>query len=396
MNKIFSLYNNHNKILDENTSEIFSDTSIKFLSDFSKKILIDKEAKKYPDLITFAFFCRKANLEGLKLKFKKFNETRIGRGIVFHIAPSNVPLNFAYSLLAGILAGNINIVRLPSKNYNQNIIFVKILKELSKIKSYHNFLNKILLVQYDYNSKFTEYFSSVCDIRVIWGGDETINNVRKSPLQPKAYDITFPDRYSICLINADKYVKEKDKKRIANDFFNDTFLFDQNACTSPHIILWNGINKNINLSKKLFWSELHKLVQTNYEFQNISSIDKLTAFYNQSVNLIDIKKTKTNDNLIWLTELKKLKPNIENFRSNCGYFLEHNLKSINDISKISNNKYQTLAYFGYEIDELQKIFYESSFRGLDRIVKIGQTSQFSLIWDGYNLINSLSILREFK
>ena len=59
MNKIFSLYNNHKKILDENPSEIFSDISIKFLSDFSKKILIDKEAKKYPDLVTFAFFAAK-------------------------------------------------------------------------------------------------------------------------------------------------------------------------------------------------------------------------------------------------------------------------------------------------------------------------------------------------
>ena len=44
---------------------------------------------------------------------------RLGRGIVFHIAPSNVPVNFAFSLAAGLLAGNKNIVRIPSKDFPQ-------------------------------------------------------------------------------------------------------------------------------------------------------------------------------------------------------------------------------------------------------------------------------------
>ena len=44
---------------------------------------------------------------------------RVGRGIVFHITPSNVPLNFAYSWLSGILSGNLNIVRVASKKSEQ-------------------------------------------------------------------------------------------------------------------------------------------------------------------------------------------------------------------------------------------------------------------------------------
>ena len=39
----------------------------------------------------------------LKKEYKKDESLRLGRGIIFHIAPSNVPINFAYSLVAGLL-----------------------------------------------------------------------------------------------------------------------------------------------------------------------------------------------------------------------------------------------------------------------------------------------------
>ena len=43
----------------------------------------------------------------------------IGRGSILHITPSNVPMNFAYSLSFGLLSGNRNIIRLPGRNFIQ-------------------------------------------------------------------------------------------------------------------------------------------------------------------------------------------------------------------------------------------------------------------------------------
>ena len=85
-----------------------------------------------------------------------------------------------------------------------------------------------------------QIFSSDCDVRIIWGGARTIDKVRQSLLQPRAFDITFADRYSLCVINADEFMKEIRPEKIVKGFFNDTFLFDQNACTSPHLLLWIG------------------------------------------------------------------------------------------------------------------------------------------------------------
>ena len=53
------------------------------------------------------------------------------------------------------------------------------------------------------NEKITDRFSKDCDVRVIWGGDQSINSIRKSKLSPKSLEITFPDRYSFALFNAD-------------------------------------------------------------------------------------------------------------------------------------------------------------------------------------------------
>ena len=42
----------------------------------------------------------------------------IGCGLALYISPSNVPMNFAYSLVFGLLSGNNNPIR-PSKKHIQ-------------------------------------------------------------------------------------------------------------------------------------------------------------------------------------------------------------------------------------------------------------------------------------
>ena len=44
---------------------------------------------------------------------------KLGLGLAFHITPSNIPTNFAYSLIFGLLSGNSNVVKVPSRNFTQ-------------------------------------------------------------------------------------------------------------------------------------------------------------------------------------------------------------------------------------------------------------------------------------
>jgi hypothetical protein len=384
-------------LLKEKPLVPFSELTIEFLNDLSKELANTIEIREFPDVATFGFFCRKGNIISLRKKHLPDNLLRLGRGIVFHIAPSNVPVNFAYSLVCGILSGNINIVRVPSKLFRQVELIIDAIKHIGKKEQFREITDKIILVRYDRNSSATKYFSSICDVRVIWGGDETISKIRENPLSPRAFDITFADRYSLCLINADKYIGVSNKVKIANDFYNDTYLFDQNACTSPHLVVWTGDKKRVTKAQELFWKELHNiLLLKKYVVQPIIAVDKLTALYNQCILGSNIHKFEGEDNLIWRANMKELDENIQDYRCSSGYFSEYNAASIFEISKIINRKYQTLAYFGFEKHELSDFILQQTPNGIDRIVPIGRTSEFSLVWDGLALMNSLSRIIELK
>jgi hypothetical protein len=368
----------------------FDDLLINFLNSLSKALFNDISVKNYPDVATFAFFCRKSNITSLKDKYLNNDEFKIGRGIVFHITPSNVPVNFAYSLVSGLLAGNANIIRIPSKQFEQINIIINALNSLKKILLFKEILNKIVLVGYDKKSIATDYFSSLCDVRVIWGGDETINTIRKSSIKPKSFDITFSNRYSFTVINADEYVKEKNTKKIAIDFFNDTYLFDQNACSSPHLIIWLGVESNVIKSKNIFWSELNLILNNNYELSDIIAIDKLTNFYMQSIDQNFLKRNNPLNNKLWRIELKELTSKIELYKCAGGYFSEYHAENLKAIDYIINTKYQTMSYYGLTNDQINNFLFDIKPKGIDRIVPIGKTTDFSIIWDGFNLINSLS------
>jgi hypothetical protein len=289
-----------------------------------------------------------------------------------------------------MLSGNSNIVRVPSKNFDQVKIIVEAINTLSNRSEFEPISKRIVLVQYDRSNNATGSFSSICDVRIIWGGDETISQIRENVLPPRAFDVTFTDRYSICVINADKYIDEKDPEKIANGFYNDTYLFDQNACTSPHLVIWTGANANVEAAQLIFWDNLYNIVKNKYEVQSVRAVDKITSFYDQAIQMSGIELVGTADNLLWRIKLNDLSSDIDLFRCNAGYFSEYHASSILELSKIIKRKYQTLAYYGFLKRELKEFITQLKPLGIDRIVPIGRTMDFSLVWDGYSLISSLS------
>jgi hypothetical protein len=379
-------------LLNQHSFDVFSDVTLSFLSDISKELLNSPFVREYPDVATFAFYCREANLKVIKTSYPDGIKLQTGRGILFHIAPGNVPVNFAYSLLAGLLTGNINIVRVPSNTFEQVNIIVNEIKKVLTFKKYKSFFsNRLFLVKYNRESNATAFFSKICDIRIIWGGDQTIDDIRKFPISPKSTEITFSDRYSIAIINADFYLKINDKSKVALDFYNDTFLFDQNACTSPQTIYWKGSIDEIKDAQDNFWKNLHLiLAEKKYELQPISSVDKLTMFYTQAISYGDIEIEPRMSNLIWRIKNNSIHRDIDLYKCNSGYFNEVVISSLDEIRQVISRKYQTIGYLGFPKDELQIWIKNNKLLGVDRVVPLGRTMDFSLIWDGYDLVNILS------
>jgi hypothetical protein len=363
----------------------FDERATFFLTALSSQLLSLKEAKAYPDVVSFAFWCRKANLSALKAPY--LNEHRLGRGVAFHIAPSNVPVNFAYTLAAGMLAGNANIVRLPSKDFPQANLICSVINELLELPEYLAIAKRLCLVRYDHSSEITDALSSLCSSRVIWGGDKTVDEIRKSPIPARTNEITFPDRHSLCVINADKYLAEHKPSKVAKDFFNDTYLTDQNACTSPRIIIWFG--HEIEKAKEIFWSELEKLVETDYELRAVQTVGKLTTFF-KFASQAECTYVQSANCKITRVAISKITETLLEHFENSGYFYEYDAALLDEIMPLCNHKCQTLSYIGFDACELRKIVLDSAPFGIDRVVAVGKTMDFSLIWDGIDIIRTLS------
>lgn len=96
-------------------------------------------------------------------------------GVLFHIAAGNVDGLPAYSVIEGLLAGNVNILKLPT---GDNGLSVKLLSELirfePKLKDY--------IYVFDVPSAETEtlrVFAETADAVVVWGGDEAVAAARQ-------------------------------------------------------------------------------------------------------------------------------------------------------------------------------------------------------------------------
>lgn len=376
----------------------FAESVIDYLSALSGSLLKDRQSRLYPDVVTFAYFCRKSNLLKLKSEYIDTAELRLGRGVAFHIAPSNVPVNFAYSLVAGMLSGNVNIVRVSSKEFPQVDLIIKHMKDILHAGTIdRQKLPQIALISYSRDSDATAFFSKMAATRIIWGGDSTIATIRKNELPPRSFDICFADRYSIAVINPDAVMKadDKDMNRIAEDFYNDTYLFDQNACSAPRLIFWTK-SKSLNEAKERFWNSIHDYTLKHYNLQAVLCVDKLTAFYRQSIDM-DIRIDEMPDNLIVRTDiLSQVPTDIDSYRCAGGFFTEKTIDSLDEIAPMISNKYQTMAYFGFDKEELENFVISNELKGIDRIVPIGRTTEFSLTWDGYNLIDMMSRIISVK
>ena len=365
----------------------FAEEVIEGLDALSKALMRDPQSRLYPDVVTFAFFCRRGNLMKLREQYQSLIsnvqcQIRLGRGLIFHIAPSNVPVNFAYSVVAGLLAGNTNVVRVSQKQFPQVDIIVKHMREIG--------LKRLAVVRYPHESNANEVFSAMSDVRVIWGGDATIATIRQNAIPPRAFDICFADRYSLAAINADKMCDESMYdvcKGLAEKFYNDTYLFDQNACSAPHLVVWTG--NHVEEAKKLFWDAVQHVTEQKYQFQDVMAVDKLTALYKQACAM-PTHEEETKNNILRRVEIDALPQDIDSFRCAGGYFTEYTAQSLDEIAPIVNEKYQTLAYYGFTQQELADFVRRNRLSGIDRIVPFGETTAFSLTWDGMNLIERMS------
>lgn len=366
-----------------------SEESVALLATISKAILASPFARSQPQYVALGYWLRPAALErmcqSLRSRMAQDHNILVPRGIALHLPPTNVDTIFVYSWAISVLAGNCNIVRLPSEvDAGTGWLAEMIAEVIAKAGED----KRQLFCQLPQNSGVIEDISAHCDLRMIWGGDAKVKSVSRVSIRPDGLSIGFPDRKSLAVIKSDAYrsAEESERDALSAKFFNDVYWFNQMGCGSPRIIYWVGEPEELVDD---FYSRLDRQVALKvHKTETGIAIEKF-AFLNDMLAAGVAQSAKAYSNALHVIETDQPIASFE--KSGGGGMLAQTVvASIADIAPDVTRKIQTIGYFGFNETELRALAHTIASRGGYRIVPIGQALQFDIIWDGIDLIQQLT------
>lgn len=350
-----------------------------------KAILANPQARSRPEMVALAYWARGASLG--KLAETLDGHTQVARGAVLHIAPGNVDTMFLYSALLSVLAGNVNIVRVSGRESDALELLLQLLNEaLATLpKAVRDCL---VIVRYPAEKPVNDALSALVDMRVIWGGDETVREVRASPLPPHATELTFPSKVSAAVIDAAAWLAAPDQQEQARRFALDAITFGQQACSSPLALFWRGDADTVAAAQASFWPQVERAIAAAGEpFAARAAVDKLVA--EQMLAAAGAAQHRdTADYRLRVTTV----PDLARLTRTAGdgFFVERRIGALEELAPMVARDWQTIASFGVSAADWRQFVSTSRPHGIDRVVNFGQALAFGHVWDGVNLLTALT------
>ena len=373
----------------------FDPASTTLVSGVAGRLLADPASKALPDLVAFAYWMRRTRIETLRKGFlgEMAGDIAAARGTVLHYAPSNVDTIFAYSWLLSVLAGNANLVRVSRRRDRTAEMLLGHFQEALRDPACSAIRERTLVVSFDHDEEVNRLLSASCDLRVIWGGDETIRSIREAPLAPSATDLVFPDRFSLAAFSAGAFLAMDAAawERLTHDFANDVLTYGQMACSSPRFIAWIGPAEARRRAKALFWEKFLEAVRkrdASEWSQPVSS--RFTAACRAVLHASTVSADVGLETPVTIVEIGRLTPELRELHPGGACFFESDYEALAELGPDLVPKDQTLVCHGFTRGELTEFAASLPFGGADRIVPVGSALQFSHIWDGQDLLHAFT------
>lgn len=367
----------------------FDPRVIAMLNDLSQELT--RLSRREPALAPLAFFMRKSATTQLAAATRASLPASCRaypQGVVLHIPPTNVDTLFLYTLTIALLTGNANIVRISE---NAGPATTEILGLLfAALDRYPEIAPLVTVVRFSRNQAALRALSEAADVRMIWGGDASITAIRTAELQPHAKELTFPDRLSVAAIRASSWTSASQDERVAlaAALYNDTYWFDQMACSSPQQLILVGEPAECDALVSELLELLDAIALERYELPGGQAINKMVAVVEAVARGSSTVNWRSNSSVtVGGLELE----DAVDIRPGGGFFSTQRLDSLVEFAPQVTRRVQTLASFGFERTELEEFADALNGRGVDRMVPIGHALDFSQIWDGKNLV--LEMLR---
>lgn len=384
--------------LDQMKGNVPFDPEVKaMVTAFSRRLAQDSAARAFPEIVALAHWLRPRAILDLEKAFRAglpAGTVALGRGLALHFAPGNVDTIFLYSAMLSVLAGNATVVRVSSRDSPQIDLLIRVLGAVLVDQAFAAVAARIRIVRYPREAAITAALSAACDLRVIWGGDASVREIRAFPLPPRARDLPFPDRWSLSVIDAAALnAQDAELPALARAFANDAYWFGQMACSSPRLVLWHGEVQEVQEAARRFWPEVQRQAQSFAPaMQTVQYVDKLVAQCSAAIDGTVQRIRSTGTNLVSVAGMDRIKlPDTALLHIGGGLFWEAHLPALTDLTPLLDARSQTISSFGIA-EPIWADWVQRSAAQIDRIVPLGQALQFDTIWDGQDLLRDFTRL----
>lgn len=356
----------------------FESNLLNFLDALSKELL---SHSNLPEIVALGFWLRSANIESIRKNLCGEQDGILKRavGLVVHYAPSNVDTMFMYSWVCSLLMGNANIIRVSQSASEAQQLLLSILNRLFEQKRFSTIAESNLFCTFVHNDEINMKLCSQADARVIWGGDETVNRIKRFATPLHCRDVVFADKYSAAVINGSSSVHSE---KLVVALAKDMLPFEQLGCSSPRVLFCLG-----GLPNNEFWDQLNQQLQKS---ENPQWRRNEHLIQEQHLRISKTLKEAKYLSHVSVFELSQFKPEFVQTHIGHRLILAFRVNSIDEVLDNLDSRCQTLSYFGVDKSMLVNSLAKSSINNVDRCVPVGTALDFGPVWDGYNLMSQLS------
>jgi hypothetical protein len=191
------------------------------------------------------------------------------RGLVAQWIAGNIPTLAIFSFVLSALVKNVNLVRVPKESLGVVRRMLAALAETRVTDSAGNSFSGSDLLE---GASFFYFpgedralhaaLSLRADARVVWGGQETLATVLALPRHEHCEDIVFGPKFSLGVVDAAGRARVThggdDGTALVRSLVRDVLLFDQAACSSPHILYVEGSIEDARAFGRAVGAELAK------------------------------------------------------------------------------------------------------------------------------------------
>ena len=212
-------------------------------------------------------------------------------------------------------------------------------------------------------------------------------------MRPDAVQMGFPDRYSICILDTAHVcsLTDDELKHLVHRFYNDTYVLDQNACSSPVAVIWNQKSGSETAEHiRTRWWNMVAEEAGDYHMTAHKATVKYEQLCRYAMESQETVKVTRYGNRLYTIRLSCVPEHPDQLKGSFGLFFEYTGDWREAVGRMATSRLQTITYHGIKAQEIEEHVVANHLFGVHRIVPVGQAADMDLIWDGQDFITVLS------